>query len=78
VTLTSESPEGTNQQSLVANLFTEEQKKAYVDGQMDKFHAKIGFRRIFKELVRSKKPVIGHNCMYDFMFVFQAFHEELP
>ncbi len=29
-------------------------------------------------MINSKKPLVGHNCMYDFMFVFHQFFGELP
>lgn len=33
--------------------------------QVDK---KLGFSRVFEALVQAKKPLVGHACMYDFLF----------
>eukprot|EP01041_Mallomonas_annulata_P004451 gene4451-8865_t len=29
----------------------------------------LGFKRVWKDLVRCKKPVVGHNCLFDLMFL---------
>ena len=34
-----------------------------------KFESEMGFRLVFNELVRSKKPIVGHNCTFDLMFL---------
>uniref|UniRef100_A0A7S1RLQ3 Uncharacterized protein n=1 Tax=Alexandrium catenella TaxID=2925 RepID=A0A7S1RLQ3_ALECA len=39
---------------------------------------KIGFHRVFKALSESKKPVIGHNCMYDMLFLMSHLEGPLP
>ena len=31
----------------------------------------MGFRLIFYDLVNSHKPLVGHNCMYDIMFLLR-------
>lgn len=33
----------------------------------------MGFRLIFKKLIESKKPIIGHNCFFDILFVLRWF-----
>ena len=35
------------------------------------FEAGMGFRLVFLELVASKKPIVGHNCLFDFMFMMR-------
>jgi len=42
------------------------------------FHRKVGFHRVFKALVDKKKPLVGHNLLYDLLFMMAAFHGELP
>lgn len=36
-----------------------------------KFQQEMGFRLVFNELARSKKPLVGHNCTFDLMFLLQ-------
>jgi len=31
-----------------------------------------------KALIDSKKPLIGHNCMYDWLYVYNQFVDKLP
>ncbi|CAD2219176.1 poly(A)-specific ribonuclease [Angomonas deanei] len=38
----------------------------------------IGFRHIFNALVESKKPMVGHNCFADILFLMAALHQPLP
>jgi hypothetical protein len=41
------------------------------------FESNMGFRMIFNDLVQSKKPIIGHNCMFDLMFMMKWFDKPL-
>ena len=34
-------------------------------------YIEMGFRLIFNDLVRCHKPLVGHNCMYDIMFLLR-------
>ncbi|CAK0811047.1 unnamed protein product, partial [Prorocentrum cordatum] len=42
------------------------------------FARKVGFTRVFKAIADAKKPVIGHNCMYDWLFAISHFEGPLP
>ena len=42
------------------------------------FGMKVGVRRVFDALAASKKPIIGHACLYDLMFAFSHFEGRLP
>lgn len=33
---------------------------------------------IFQEVWKSNKPIIGHNCLYDLLFLYSSFVEDLP
>ena len=37
-----------------------------------------GFVRIWKMLCDAKKPVVGHNCLFDLLFLFSHFQGTLP
>lgn len=39
---------------------------------------KIGMRRIYKLMINSKVPLIGHNCLFDIMFMLESFDSILP
>ncbi len=34
-----------------------------------KLRDSLGFRLVFEELVAAKKPIVGHNCMFDLLFL---------
>jgi poly(A)-specific ribonuclease len=38
----------------------------------------MGMSLVIHELINAKKPLIGHNCMYDLIFLFSQFIEKLP
>ena len=38
----------------------------------------IGFTLIFDEIWSSNKKFIGHNCLYDMLFMYDAFVNNLP
>lgn len=38
----------------------------------------IGFARVIEAISESKKPVIGHNALLDFVYVFNQFYKPLP
>eukprot|EP00741_Cyanophora_paradoxa_P002993 tig00000658_g2905.t1 len=42
------------------------------------FDARRGFRRIFTALAASRLPLIGHNCLYDLLFLYSHFEGPLP
>lgn len=41
------------------------------------FEEQVGLRRLFQAMVSSQVPLVGHNCMYDLMFMLHAF-DTLP
>lgn len=38
----------------------------------------MGFTLVIEEIIKAKKPLIGHNCMYDWLYVYNQFIAELP
>ncbi|KAK2171272.1 hypothetical protein NP493_1085g00046 [Ridgeia piscesae] len=38
----------------------------------------LGFTKIFRALVKSKKPIIGHNNLTDLMLMYDKFYNPLP
>lgn len=44
----------------------------------DELDQAIGFSRVIDVLSKSKKPVIGHNALLDFVYVFNQFYKPLP
>lgn len=43
-----------------------------------KFKNMIGFRQVFNALVALKKPIVGHNLLYDLMFIHRWLDSALP
>lgn len=48
----------------------ERQRKVIEDGKAS-FAAAMGFRLVFLDMIECKKPMIGHNCLFDFMFMMK-------
>ena len=42
------------------------------------FQAEIGFTKVVKMLIESKKPLVGHNPQYDLLFIHEKFIGPLP
>ncbi|KPA84035.1 putative mitochondrial Poly(A)-specific ribonuclease PARN [Leptomonas pyrrhocoris] len=55
-------------------------KQAWLTGQRSERRLldTLGFRLVFSELVRSKKPCVGHNCFADWLFLMHAMDGALP
>ncbi|KAG5676597.1 hypothetical protein PVAND_006420 [Polypedilum vanderplanki] len=39
---------------------------------------KIGIRLLMKEISKSKKPIVAHNCLLDFFYILTQCFEDLP
>ena len=37
-----------------------------------------GVKNIIEKIIETKKPIIGHNCFIDFLFIMSHFIEEIP
>ena len=45
----------------------------------DKMFAKeMGFSLIVEELIKAKKSIVGHNMIYDIIYLYNQFIDELP
>jgi poly(A)-specific ribonuclease len=44
----------------------------------DELDHAIGFSKVIDAISKSKKPVIGHNALLDFVYVFNQFYKPLP
>lgn len=44
----------------------------------DEMEEAVGFTKVIELLSKSKKPVIGHNALLDFVYVFNQFYKPLP
>lgn len=77
-------PSGTPWKQILLLRLTKKEKEIYqkhrVNDNKKKYMEKIGFLRIFKAISsggvcgKSPPPLIGHNCMYDLMFMMNSFH----
>ena len=38
----------------------------------------LGFSHVIEALSKSKRPIVGHNAIYDLAFVYHQFYKELP
>jgi poly(A)-specific ribonuclease len=49
--------------------------KAEVEGL---YNYEVGFSKVIEEIIRSKKPLVGHNMFLDILFVYHQFIDDLP
>lgn len=61
---------------------SKEQKQALIAARVkdmeDELDHAIGFSKVIDAISKSKKPVIGHNALLDFVYVFNQFYKPLP
>ena len=38
----------------------------------------MGFSLVVDELIRARKPIIGHNMIYDIIYLYNQFIDDLP
>mmetsp|Transcript_37222 Transcript_37222/g.60266 ORF Transcript_37222/g.60266 Transcript_37222/m.60266 type:complete len:483 (+) Transcript_37222:306-1754(+) len=55
-----------------------ERKCKQEEEQRKKLLAKLGFRRVFKLLAASKRPIVFHNGLFDLLFLYTHFEGNLP
>jgi hypothetical protein len=34
------------------------------------FNLEMGFTLVIEAIIKAKKPVVGHNCMYDWLYLY--------
>ena len=60
-------------EEIIAEL-TDEEK-----GKIEKRYEDMkGFTKVILELKKAKKPIIGHNMMFDVLFTYEKFVAPLP
>ena len=68
--------------SLILTMMNAETQKFIKDAkakkQLSVIQRKSGAHKIFKVLTKLKAPIIGHNVLFDLMFLYSAFQSKLP
>ena len=68
---------GSNQKSVVAVRMTPAQRQRMEEekrrARLADLDCSAGFVRVWKLLAAARKPVVGHNCLYDLMFLYSHF-----
>ena len=60
---------------------SEEKKSDFLKGDSAKqelFNLEMGFSLAIEAIINAKVPVIGHNCMYDWLYLYNQFIDRLP
>lgn len=55
-----------------------EEQLQMLSREMEAVDAKVGVRSFLDEITRGQKLLVGHNCFYDFLHLFQTFYGDLP
>ena len=58
---------------IIANLTDEDKNK--INRHYEEMQ---GFTKVILELKKAKKPIIGHNMMFDVLFTYEKFIAPLP
>lgn len=76
--LYSEAAEGGVQVLYLSTKEKDELISAKVQQMREEMNDAIGFSRVIEMLSESKLPVVGHNALLDFVYVFRQFYRPLP
>ena len=76
--LYSERVEGGVEVSYVSKKIKDERIAAKVKEMQQEMDDAIGFSKVIEALSESKLPVVGHNALLDFVYVFHQFYKPLP
>ncbi|CAI5728159.1 unnamed protein product [Peronospora destructor] len=76
--LYSEGVEGGVEVSYVSKKIKDERIAAKVKEMEHEMDDAIGFSKVIEALSESKLPVVGHNALLDFVYVFHQFYKPLP
>lgn len=55
-----------------------EEQLSALQREMEVIDTEVGVRNVFDEITRGQKPLVGHNCFYDFLHLHQSFYGDLP
>eukprot|EP00455_Lapot_gusevi_P041194 TRINITY_DN474_c0_g2_i2.p1 TRINITY_DN474_c0_g2~~TRINITY_DN474_c0_g2_i2.p1 ORF type:complete len:636 (+),score=199.19 TRINITY_DN474_c0_g2_i2:100-2007(+) len=55
-----------------------ERQQKLLEAKSNEYSQRIGFRRIWTALAKSGKPIVGHNCMFDLLFLYHHLEAFLP
>ena len=53
-------------------------EKKHKGDMMNQYRVEMGFTLVIEEMINSKKPLVGHNCIYDMCFLYDQFIAPLP
>jgi poly(A)-specific ribonuclease len=42
------------------------------------FRQEMGFSAVIESLIAAKKPIVGHNMIYDIIYLYNQFIDDLP
>lgn len=59
-------------------LSIKELEKAHNREVIEKYRNTMGFSLVIEEMINCRKPLIGHNCIYDICFLYDQFIAPLP
>ncbi|CDR93999.1 CAF1 family ribonuclease containing protein, putative [Babesia bigemina] len=54
------------------------QQKLTLQAELARIDEEIGVRALFDEISQHGKILVGHNCFYDMLHIYQTFYGELP
>ncbi|CAJ1418633.1 unnamed protein product [Effrenium voratum] len=61
-----------------AEVYEEQLRTLQLEMEAIDEEARVGVRSLTDEITRSQKPLVGHNCFYDFLHLYQSFYADLP
>lgn len=68
----------TGERNRATIVLTKHQSEQRLKEQHDKYYQLLGFRRVFKLLKHSRKPICGHSMISDLLFLFNSVESKLP
>lgn len=59
-------------------MVSKEESTVKVLSNEDFFKQEMGLSLVIEEIIKSKKPLVGHNPMYDWLYIYNQFVAPLP
>eukprot|EP00435_Cladocopium_sp_Y103_P060833 s406_g22.t1 len=55
-----------------------EEQLRTLQSEMEAIDEEVGVRSLTDEITKNQTPLVGHNCFYDFLHLYQTFYADLP
>ncbi|XP_952039.1 uncharacterized protein TA14515 [Theileria annulata] len=55
-----------------------EEERKLLEEELEAINKQVGLRTLFDKISKNNKILVGHNCFYDILHIYQTFYGDLP